>query len=167
MTKRVLIAAGIITVLAWGSAIAVAQSQRPGLRGGPGFGGPGPRGGGPDLGLRSVQLSDEQREQVKTIMASHRAEFDQAAAKMREAHRAFAEASGAATVDEAAVKAASTAVAAAMADEAILRARVRTEVQGILTAEQLEQLKQRRAEMEKRLQERQQQGPPRPRRPGR
>ena len=34
-----------------------------------------------------------------------------------------------------------------MADEAILRAKVRAEVQGILTAEQQQQLQERKAEM--------------------
>ena len=51
------------------------------------------------------------------------------------------------TIDESAIRAKTTAVASAMADEAILRAKVRTEVHGILTAEQQEQLKARQQEM--------------------
>ena len=62
------------------------------------------------------------------------------------AHRGFAEATRAETLDEAAIRAKSTAVANAMADEAILRANVRGEVVAILTAEQQEQLKQRQQE---------------------
>jgi Spy/CpxP family protein refolding chaperone len=41
-----------------------------------------------------------------------------------------------------------------MADEAMLRAKARSEVQAILTPEQQEQLKQRRSEMEQRRQQR-------------
>jgi Spy/CpxP family protein refolding chaperone len=48
-------------------------------------------------------------------------------------------------------------VANAMADEAILRARVRTEVHALLTAEQQQQLKDREAQMQKRLEQRQEQ----------
>jgi protein CpxP len=162
MTKRIFLAAALAAALAGGSAIAVAQPQvGPGLRG-PGPGRPGPRGGGPfDLGLRGIELNDTQRDQVRTIMESHKAEFDAAGTRLRDAHRAFAEAVEAASIDESAIRSASANVATAMADEAILRARVRSEVQGILTPEQQEQLKQRRAEMEKRRGERRQQLQPR------
>jgi len=169
MTKRILIAAGLVAALA-GGAVAMAQAPQggPGGQRGPGgAGGPrrGPGGAGPmgDLGLRGIDLPDAQREQVRAIMESHQAEFQQAATRLREAHRGFAEAVRADALDESAVRARSTAIAAAMADEAILRAKVRAEVQGILTVEQQQQLKDRSANAEKRLRERQQQ--PRPRRP--
>jgi protein CpxP len=163
MKNRVFMAIGLVAALAAGSAVVVAQPQGPGPgvpR--PGQRGPGPRVGGPlDFGLRGIELNDTQRDQVRTIMESHRAEFDAAGSKLRDAHRAFAEAVEAASIDESAIRSASANVAAAMADEAILRAKVRTEVQGILTPEQQEQLKQRRAEMEKRRGERQQRLQPR------
>jgi protein CpxP len=98
------------------------------------------------LGLRGVDLTDAQREQVRSIMESHKTEMDEAGTKLRDAHRAFAEAVQAATVDEATVRARSTAVATAMADDALLRAKIRAEVQAILTPEQQQQLKQRRGE---------------------
>jgi protein CpxP len=88
-------------------------------------------------------LSDAQREQVRGIMESHKGEFETAGTKLREAHRAFAEAVRASAIDEATVRTLSAAVGSAMADEAILRARVRAEVHALLTAEQLEQVKQR------------------------
>jgi periplasmic protein CpxP/Spy len=147
MTIRTFLAATLVTALASGGALVLAQpAQRgPGGPGGPGIGGPGPRRAGPqaDLGLRGIDLTDAQREQVRSIMESHKAEFDEAGKKLRDAHRAFAEAVHASPIDEATIRARSTAVAAAMADEAILRAKVRSEVQAILTPEQLEQLKQR------------------------
>lgn len=169
MTKRTLIAAGLAAVLAGGTAVAIAQPPQggPGMQAGRrGPGGPGrgaPR-GGPlgDLGLRGIDLTDAQREQVRSIMDSHKDEFQKAGTLLRDAHRAFAEAVQADAINEANIRTRSTAIANAMADEAILRAKVRAEVHGILTAEQLQQLKDRRAEAEKRMQERQQ----RPRRQG-
>ena len=155
MTKRILIAGSLIAALAGGTAVSFAQA--PGRRG-PGLEGP-QRGvrGGPrvNLGLRGVQLTDAQREQVQAIMQSHRTELDTARMALREAHRAFAEATRAETVDEGAIRERSTAVANAMAAQAILRAKVRSEVHALLTAEQQEEIKQREAKMQRRLQERQ------------
>ena len=164
MTKRVLIAAGLAVVLAAGSAVAIAQPPQ----GGPGMHGPGhgPRGGGfrgpgGDLGLRGIDLTDAQRDQVKAIMESHKAAREQVGTNLREAHRALAEATGADTIDEAAIRAKSADVAAAMADEAILSAKVRNEVFGILTAEQQQKVKEQRTAMQQRLQERQKSRPQR------
>ena len=83
-------------------------------------------------------------------MQSHRAEFDNARKALAEARRAFAEAARAEVTDEAAIRAHGSAIANAMADDAILRARVRTEVHNLLTAEQQQQLKERQATMQKR-----------------
>ena len=155
MTKRILVAAGLVAALAGGTAVSFAQGPGPG---GPGVERPrGPRGGGRgvDFGLRGVQLTDAQREQVRSIMQSHRTELDNARKGLGDAHRAFAEATRNATTDEAAVRTRATAVANAMAEEAILRAKIRAEVHALLTPEQQEELKTREANMQKRLQERQ------------
>jgi periplasmic protein CpxP/Spy len=151
MFKRVLVAAGLVAALAGGAAVAIAQSPQSGK---PGIGGPdrggmrgGPRGfGGPmgDLGLRGIDLTDAQREQLRTIMESHKQEFEAVRTKLREAHQGLATAATGQTVDEAAIRARSTTLASALADEAILRAKVRIEVNGILTAEQLQQVQERR-----------------------
>src|SRR5262245_761389 len=99
MSRRFVIAAALVAAFAGASAIALAQG--PGPRG-PFPGGPmapGMRPGGPpDLGLRGVQLTDEQREQVRSIMDSHKAELDEIGSKLRDAHRALAEAVDATTV---------------------------------------------------------------------
>lgn len=169
MTKRVLIAAGLVAALAGGSAVAIAQAPQHG----PGIHqrGPGPRGGGPrgfggpaaDLGLRGIDLTDSQREQVRTIMESHKAEFQTVGGKLHEAHRALGEATMAETLDEAAIRARSAEVASAIADEAILRAKVRSEVFGILTAEQQQKVKEQRTTRQRR--EAGGQNPRQPRRP--
>lgn len=151
MIKRVLIAAGIVAAVAGGT-VALAQAPAPG---GPGVHGPGRGGrGGPgaDFGLRGVDLTDAQRDQVRAIHESHRSEFDAAHAKLRGAHRAFGEATHAATIDEAAIRARSAEVAAAMADEAILRAKVRAEVFAILTPEQQQKANEVRGSMKQRRQ---------------
>src|SRR4029079_14565147 len=137
MMKRVVIAAALAAALAGGSALAIAQPPQ----GGPGMRGPGGPPGGPggpmmDFGLRAIDLTDAQKEQVRTIMDSHKAEFDQVRTRMRDAQRAFGAATQADTIDEAAIRTQATAVAGVMADVAILRAKVHGEVLQILTAEQ-------------------------------
>ena len=150
MIKRVLIAASVVAALAGGAAVAVAQGPGPG---GPGFHGRGGRGGpGADFGLRGIELTNEQRDQVRKIQESHRAEFDAVRTRVREAHRGFAEATTAATIDEAAIRARSTDVAAAMAEEAILGAKVRAEIFAILTPEQQQQVNERRSTLQQRRQ---------------
>jgi protein CpxP len=161
MTKRFLIAAGLVAALAGGTTLTFAQapaSPGPGMRGpqgGPGQLGPrGMRRGGPrlDFGLRGLNLTDAQREQLRSITQAHREEFQKAAEALRTAHRAFGEAVRAG--DESTIRSQSTAVANAMAEEAILRAKVRAEVHGLLTPEQQQQLKQRQDAAAKRQQER-------------
>jgi Spy/CpxP family protein refolding chaperone len=154
MKTRMLVAAALVAAVAGAHAVAAAQTPRSWA----GIGGPRAgmhRGPGPDLGLRGVQLTESQREQVRSIMATHRAEFAELRTKLAEARRGFAEAARAAAVDEAAIRTHSTTVATAMADDAILRARIRAEVQALLTAEQQQQLQDREAQMQKRMQERQ------------
>ena len=153
MTKRILIAAGLIAALAGGTAVSFAQG--PGPRDA-GLQARGPRGGARlDFGLRGVQLTDAQREQVRSIMQTHRIELENARKALGEAQRAFAEATRAAAIDEAAIRERSTAVADAMAANAILRARVRAEVHALLTPEQQQELKERTATMQQRMQQRQ------------
>jgi periplasmic protein CpxP/Spy len=54
------------------------------------------------------------------------------------------------TIDENAIRAKAADVAAVEADMAVLGAKVRAEILGLLTPEQLERVKQFRAEMQKR-----------------
>jgi periplasmic protein CpxP/Spy len=147
MTKRTFIIVGLIAALAGGSAVATAQSPQSGPRGqgtGPGpRRGPGPGGPLADLGLRGIELTDAQREQLKGIMESHRPEMQKAGEAVRDAHRSLAEATQAQPVNEDAIRAAATAVGTATGNDAVLRAKLRSEVFAILTAEQQEQAKTR------------------------
>jgi Spy/CpxP family protein refolding chaperone len=132
----------------------------PPMGGGPFFGpGPGgPRGpGGPmgllgDLGpaIRHAEVTEDQQAQIKGVIDSHRDEFKAIGDRMKAARdgmRAIVEAD---TIDENAIRAKAADVAAVEADMAVLGAKVRAEILGLLTPEQLERVKQFRAEMQKR-----------------
>lgn len=115
----------------------------PGGRGGPGMRGPGgPMGVGP--GFRQLDLTDDQKAQLKSIAESHRDEFRAAGEKARAAHDGMQALVDADTIDEAAIRAKSAEVAAAEADVMILNAKVRKESMQVLTSEQLAKLKELR-----------------------
>lgn len=124
-----------------------------GMRGGPG--GPGGPGGEILRGLGRLDLTDAQREQVRTVLQQHRAEFDALRERGRTAREALGQAMALETVDEALIRERHAAVAAVEADGAVLGARVRAEVFQILTPEQQQKARDARAEMQKRMQERQ------------
>ncbi|MBI4486493.1 MAG: periplasmic heavy metal sensor [Acidobacteria bacterium] len=113
----------------------------------------GPGGMGPMGLLGPIQrlgLTDEQKNQVKTIMESHADEFETLGERARTAHRALNEAIMADPVQDAAIRQKSAEAAAADADLAVAHAHARAEVVQILTAEQREQLKKWIAEREAR-----------------
>jgi len=129
---------------------AQAHGQRgrgPGGPDGPGrFGGPGgPMGILPMLG-RDLGLTDAQRDQVKAIAESHKADWRALADRARDAHMALNEAVTTAPIDEALIRQKSSEVAAVDADMAVARARAYAEVFQILTPEQKEKVKARKAE---------------------
>lgn len=152
-TLKIFIAAGFVAVvLAAGSTQVLAQDGQmkrrgPGGPGGPGIGmrGPGgPMGIGP--GFRELDLTDDQKAQVKAIAESHQAEFKAVGEKTRAARQGMRALVEADTLDEAAVRAKSIEVAAAEADAAILNAKVRTQTLQVLTAEQLAKHKELQAQ---------------------
>ena len=96
-------------------------------------------------GFRELDLTEEQRAQLKSIAESHRDEFKAAGQKARAAHDGMQALLEAETIDEAAIRAKSTEVAAAEADVMILNAKVRHESLQILTADQLTKLKELRS----------------------
>jgi len=110
---------------------------------GPGgrFGGPGgPMGILPMLG-RELNLTDAQRDQVKTIAQSHASEWQALAERERTTRTALNAVVTADTIDEAAIRQKSSEVAAVDADMAVARAHAHAEVMQILTADQKAQLK--------------------------
>ena len=134
----------------------------PGGPGGPGgrFGGRGGPGGpmgavGP-LGpiMRQIDLTDAEREQVRSIVDSHRDEMQALGERARPAHEALQAALSNETFDEGTIRARSAEVASVEADMAVAQARVYSEVFRILTPDQQGQVKKLQEEMKDRRPER-------------
>ena len=141
------------------SAVAAVTAQGPGGgqppfggRGGPG--GPGGRMGGPGgaigIPLDRLNLTDAQRDQVKSVVDSHEAELRPLGEKTMTARRALEQAVTADTIDEGAIRAKAADVASVESDMAVARARVHADVLQVLTSDQRAKLKELQAEMEKR-----------------
>ncbi len=154
MTTRIktMIAAGAAAAMLAGAAPMVlagqdqAQQQR---RERPGMRGPGGERGmrGPGVAgreFRNLNLSDDQRAQLRKIREARQAEFKAARDKVRTARQGMRPLLEADTINEGAIRARSQEVAAAEAELTILNAKLRKESMQILTAEQLAKLKERR-----------------------
>jgi periplasmic protein CpxP/Spy len=132
------------------AAAAVAFSQGPpqGPPPGGGFrGGPGPRDGlGPIA--RDLNLTDDQKAQIKKIndsfAESNKALFDQ----MRTLHQSEPD-PGSGTFDEAAVRAAAEARAKIQVELDVSHAKMMSQIAGVLTAEQKAQLAAKRQQFER------------------
>jgi Spy/CpxP family protein refolding chaperone len=118
--------------------------------GGPGRGAGGPMGMLPMLGPQ-LGLSDAQRDQIKTIAATHKDEWKALADRGRTAHVALDGAIAADAIDEAVIRQKSAEAAAVDADVAVARAHAHAEVLQILTADQKTQLKTMQAQMKQRM----------------
>ena len=166
---RVTLAAGVLAVSTVALTPMFAQDVPP--EGGPplrrmGPGGPGGRGFGPGPGgpfgmlgelghgLRQLELTDAQREQLRAVMQSHQAEFTEIGNRLRAAHEGLDAVVSADSVDESAIRARSADVAAIQADAAVLRAKVHQEVFSLLTAEQQAKAKELRTQAQTRMKER-------------
>lgn len=140
----------------------------PGRPGEPGGRMMGPLGGllalNPDLPLAGLNLTDAQREQVRTILQGRRDEGRVLMDRARAAMEAMQKATAGATIDEATAIDRGQALGTVIGEAAVLRARLRTEVLAILTPEQQAEAKAMAADRV----ERQRKGfervpPPRPR----
>jgi Spy/CpxP family protein refolding chaperone len=168
LRMKAVIAALIVTVAGAVAAAGVVHAQE-GF--GPGHGGRGAFGrghfgfgGGPGLMLRQLNLTDQQKQQVKGIFEQHKPELQQVRERIHTAIQAQRTAAEANPPDDAAIRAKATDVASAEADLAVALAHIRSEVFAILTPEQQQkaqelkqQHEQQRAEMQQRWQQRQQQ----------
>src|SRR4029079_12268982 len=97
-------------------------------------------------GMRQLDLSDDQKAQLKSIAESHRDEFRAAGEKARAAHDGMQALVDADAIDEAAIRAKSAEIATAEADVMILNAKLRKESLQVLTPEQLAKLKELQAQ---------------------
>ncbi len=85
---------------------------------------------------RALDLSDDQKTQIKAILKTHAAEIQAQIKASASARRAVHDAVLAQPLDETAIRAAAQKLGQVHADGAVLFARIRTEVQPILTDEQ-------------------------------
>jgi len=148
----------VVTAVLLAAPGAAAQPPGPG-RWGPRVGaGRGPLGPGFGLGfaLGRLGITAEQRQQIRTIVQSHRQEFQALAERRRTAQQALQAAMTADQLDEAAIRSASAALAEVQADAAVLRAKVQREVFAVLTPEQQAKAKALREEARTRLEQRRQ-----------
>jgi periplasmic protein CpxP/Spy len=133
MKTRMLVVAGAI--LAVVGAAVWAQEQGMGPHGPFGhFGGFGPFAA--HHGLRQLDLTDEQKTQIKGILKSHREEFHASLDKLRTLHQTVGKIAHQQEIDEAAIRAAVGQAVGPLGDLAVLQARVRQEIDAVLTPEQ-------------------------------
>ena len=125
-------------------------------------------GGGPEgaLGMfrmlgPELQLTDAQRQQLKSIMDTHRDEWKALADRSRTAHDALTAAITADTVDEALIRSKSAEVGTVEADIAVAAAHARAEAWQILTPEQREKAKHLQAQARDRMRDGGRRGRPR------
>jgi Spy/CpxP family protein refolding chaperone len=85
---------------------------------------------------RALDLSDDQKTRIKAILKSHSSEIETQMKASAAARRAVHEAVLAQPVDEAAIRAAAQRLGEVHADGAVLFAKIRTEVEPLLTDEQ-------------------------------
>jgi protein CpxP len=156
--RKIVVTAGIVALMAGGSAALLAQ-------GGPGRGGvrpfgPGGRDGrGFEMGfaLGQLNLSDAQKTQVRDVMQRHRQQLQPTMQRLEQAMQAQRAAVNQVPVNEAAVRQAAASVASVQADLAVEQARVHADIWNILTPDQQEKAKQLEQQARNRAQQRRQQ----------
>jgi Spy/CpxP family protein refolding chaperone len=102
--------------------------------------------------LPGLNLTQAQRDQLRSIREAQRPETQALREKMRAARQVLHEVMSADVPDEAAVRAAAGAVAALQADQAVLLARAKGQFMSVLTPEQQAQWKAARARTAERAQ---------------
>ncbi len=152
------LSAGVALAGALVLAVAVAGFSHEGRYQGPppggGFrGGPGPRDGlGPMA--RDLNLTDDQKAQIKKITDSFEASAKELRDQLRTLHQSEPDPMSG-TFDEAAVRAAAEARAKVQVELEVIHAKMMSQIAGVLTAEQKAQLAAKRQQFER-------QGPPPP-----
>jgi Spy/CpxP family protein refolding chaperone len=161
MTKRFgLVVGAAVVALGLASVYVSAQNSSggPGPFMGRGRGGPGgPMGMLGPLGpmiMGRLNLTDAQRDQVKSVVQAHSSDMKAVGDRAFAARKTLEAVISADTVDESAIRARSADVATIEADMAVMRAQIRAEIWQILTPDQQQQAKTMQAEMEQRMQQR-------------
>ena len=141
VASAIVVAAAGMSARAQGGPQAGAGGPGLGRRGGPMRGGPGGPAGAIDLPLGQLNLTAQQRDQVKSVIDSHQDEIKALADREMAAREALQKTIVADTVDDNAIRQKAADVAAVEADTAVMRAHVRAEVWQLLTPDQQTQAK--------------------------
>ena len=99
---------------------------------------------------RALDLSDDQKGQIKSILKAHASEIETRIEASASARRAVHDAVLAQPLDEAAIRAVAQKFGQVHADGAVLFAKIRTEIQPILTEEQRSKIQKFRERMRNR-----------------
>ncbi|MGD1277971.1 MAG: Spy/CpxP family protein refolding chaperone [Tepidisphaeraceae bacterium] len=159
--KRIAVAVTAV-ILGLGGLALSARADDPGGPSGPGdgpgmagpppaaaFDGPGGpqmhRGFRPEMDQRrpGLDLTDAQRQKIKSILDSHKDQIVQTVQATLEKRQALHDATAAANPDEKAIRAAADDLGRALGDEAVLTAKTRQEILPVLSDTQRQQLGQR------------------------
>lgn len=106
----------------------------------------------PPAAPAGLSLTPAQREEIRTLREAQRKDSQALREQMRTARQQLQQAMRADAPDEAAIRSAAGAVAALQADQAVQRARARTQFMSVLTPEQQARMKQARARAAQRAQ---------------
>jgi len=99
--------------------------------------------------LRSeLDLTDEQRTQVVSVLREHRVEIGQAARNVVRGRRALDTAVTAGATDEPAIRKAASQLGEAIGDAAVMRASIRAQLRPILTEQQVERIDRFRSDQQ-------------------
>jgi Spy/CpxP family protein refolding chaperone len=90
--------------------------------------------------LRGLDLNSEQKAQVAAVLKANKKEISSVLHRLNDEHRKVVEAVRAENPNEGAIRAAAAGLGQAIADGAVLRAKVRREVQPILTPAQRQKI---------------------------
>jgi Spy/CpxP family protein refolding chaperone len=137
----VVLGAALFVCAAGAGAMAQGPGGPGGRRGGPMARGPMGPGGAIDLPLAQLNLTPQQRDQVQTIMGSHKDELQALGDRQMAARQALDQAIAADAIDEGAIRQKAADLGAVEADMGVVRAHIRAEVLQVLTPDQQRQAK--------------------------
>ena len=162
--KKFTLGAMLVTLV--GGGVAALHAQGLDLRGRGthvrGRGGPGGRGFAAGFALGQLNLSDAQKQQVRDIAQRHRQQTQPLVKRLQQAREAQLASIEAVPVNESLVRSTAEDLAAVQADMAVERARLHSDIFGVLTAEQQEKASELRAQAQARAKERHQRAPREP-----
>lgn len=101
--------------------------------------------------VKDLNLTDDQKQQIAKVLKSHKGEILPLVKQVRDDRRALRTAVRAEPIDEKAIRAAAEKLGKDLGDAAVMRAKIRKEIQAILTDAQKAALEKARNDLDTRL----------------